>query len=105
MSGAAIFDAANSGPEIISLNMTSVLLVYSSLFARWAWVVQPRNTLLCGCHVANIIGQSNQMRRAINHKLSLGEKDEVKALATKAALFSGVTGNLNFSFSHTVYFL
>ena len=43
MTGAAIWDATNAGPELISLNMTSVMLVYSSLFARWAWVVQPRN--------------------------------------------------------------
>lgn len=34
------------GPEVISLNMTPVMLIYSSLFARWAYVVQPRNLLL-----------------------------------------------------------
>ena len=34
MTGSAIWDASNKGPEIISLNMTSVMLVYSSLFAR-----------------------------------------------------------------------
>ena len=63
MTGAAIWDASTAGPELISLNMTSVMLVYSSLFARWAWIVKPQNIALCACHVSNIFAQSNQMRR------------------------------------------
>jgi hypothetical protein len=35
MTGAAIYDASFKGPEVISLNMTPVMIVYSSLFARW----------------------------------------------------------------------
>ena len=85
MTGSAIYDANLKGPEIISLNMTSVMLVYSSLFARWAWVVQPRNLALCACHVSNVLAQSNQMRRAIEYKLSLGQDKEVQEMGYKAA--------------------
>jgi len=43
----AVYDAMYKGPEIISLNMTPVQILYSGLFARWAWVVKPQNLLLC----------------------------------------------------------
>ena len=46
MSGAAIYDSALQGPEVISLTMTPVLMVYSGLFARWAWVVKPRKLVI-----------------------------------------------------------
>jgi len=85
MSGAAIYDAAQSGPEIISLNMTGVLIVYSSLFAKWAYVVKPRNMALCLCHVTNVLAQANQFRRALEYKIEQGEEDEVKDIAMKAA--------------------
>lgn len=85
MSGAAIYDSLKSGPEIISLNMTGVLLVYSSLFARWAYVVQPRNMALCLCHIANVTAQANQFRRALEYKMEKGEKEEVNDIAMKAA--------------------
>jgi len=86
MTGSAIYDANLKGPEIISLNMTSVMLVYSSLFARWAWVVKPQNLALCACHVSNVIAQSNQMRRAIEYKLSKGQDKEVQEMGQKAAI-------------------
>jgi len=94
MTGAAIWDASMAGPEIISMNMTSVMLVYSSLFARWAWVVQPRNIALCACHVSNVVAQANQMRRAIEHKLKNGEEDQVKEIGVKAAAFAVTVGGL-----------
>ena len=86
MSGAAIYDATLQGPEVISLNMTCVLIVYSTLFARWAWIVKPRNTLLAACHVANIVAQSNQLRRALDYKLSNGQEEQVKEFVNKAAM-------------------
>ena len=92
MSGAAIYDATLQGPEVISLNMTCVLIVYSSLFARWAWVVQPRNTLLAACHVANIVAQSNQLRRALDYKLSNGQDEQVKEFVNKAAMVGALMG-------------
>jgi Mitochondrial pyruvate carriers len=85
-SGAAIYDASQSGPEVISLFMTPVLIVYSTLFARWAWIVQPRNMLLCGCHVTNVIAQSNQLRRALEYKLEQGQHDEVQEMGKQAAV-------------------
>jgi hypothetical protein len=86
MSGSAIYDALQQGPEVISLAMTPVLIVYSLLFARWAWVVQPRNLLLCGCHVANVLAQGNQLRRALEYKMENGQEEEVKEMTRKAAM-------------------
>lgn len=86
MSGAAIYDAFQSGPEIISLNMTGVMLVYSTLFSRWAWIVSPRNIALSACHATNVLAQSNQMRRALEYKISKGETDEVKEIGKKGVM-------------------
>jgi len=86
MTGAAIWDASTAGPEIISMNMTGVMLVYSSLFARWAWIVKPQNLLLCACHISNVVAQCNQMRRAIEHKIDAGEKELVMDVGKKAAV-------------------
>lgn len=43
--------------------MTGVLCVYSVLFMRFAWVIQPRNYLLFACHASNEAVQLNQLRR------------------------------------------
>uniref|UniRef100_A0A0K0ED98 Mitochondrial pyruvate carrier n=1 Tax=Strongyloides stercoralis TaxID=6248 RepID=A0A0K0ED98_STRER len=63
---AAIADLQKS-PEFISGNMTVALLVYSSIFSRFAWRVQPRNMLLLSCHLLNLTAQSTQMIRFLNH--------------------------------------
>jgi hypothetical protein len=86
MSGAAIYDAMNSGPEVISLTMTPVLIVYSTMFARWAWIVQPRNLLLCGCHITNVMAQLNQVKRALEYKLNNGQEKEAKRIMQQAAM-------------------
>ena len=39
--------------EQISGPMTGALTVYSGLFMRFAWRVQPRNYILLACHTAN----------------------------------------------------
>lgn len=85
MSGAAIYDASVSGPDIISMNMTGVLIVYSSLFARWAYVVKPQNLLLSACHVTNVGAQLNQLRRALEYKIEQGQRDEVESYMYKIA--------------------
>jgi len=90
MSGAAIYDATLQGPEVISLTMTPVLIIYSTLFARWAWVVKPQNLLLCGCHVANVVAQVNQLRRVLEFKMNNGQDKEVKDLGQKAAIGGAV---------------
>lgn len=93
MTGAAIYDAQFSGPEKISLTMTPVMIVYSSLFARWAFVVKPQNMMLAACHASNVVAQTNQMRRAIEHKLSLGQDAEVRDIGVKAgAGAAGIAG-------------
>ena len=86
MSASAIYDATLQGPEVISLTMTPVLIVYSSLFARWAFIVKPQNLLLCSCHVANVVAQSNQLRRALEHKMASGQEALVQDMAQKAAV-------------------
>jgi hypothetical protein len=90
MSGAAIYDASLQGPEVISLTMTPVLIVYSTLFARWAYVVKPRNLLLMWCHVTNVAAQSNQLRRALEYKIETGNKDQVDKFVMDSAKAGGV---------------
>lgn len=85
MSASAIYDAQFQSPDIISMNMTSVLIVYSSLFARWAWIVKPQNLLLASCHVTNVAAQLNQLRRALNYKLEQGHKEDVEKFVYTAA--------------------
>jgi mitochondrial pyruvate carrier 2 len=97
--GAAVYDASFKGPEIIDMNMTGVMIGYSSLFMRFAWMVQPRNYLLFACHSFNVAAQMNQLRRAIEYKLSnvpdaseeltrLGKKAAFALVGLGAALYS-----------------
>lgn len=86
MSISAIYDAFVQGPEVISLTMTPVLITYSSLFARWAYVVKPQNLLLCSCHVANVMAQGNQLRRVLEHKMNNGEQEQVNDFMKKTAM-------------------
>lgn len=92
MSGAAIYDSLQQGPEVISLTMTPVLIVYSTLFARWAWVVRPRNLLLMWCHITNVGAQSNQLRRALQYKMENGQEAEVKDMAQKVGMLGAGAG-------------
>ncbi|XP_057767498.1 mitochondrial pyruvate carrier 1-like isoform X1 [Salvia miltiorrhiza] len=50
-------------PEMISGNMTAAMCVYSGLFMRFAWMVQPRNYLLLACHASNETVQLYQLSR------------------------------------------
>ncbi|KAG0355819.1 hypothetical protein BGZ54_000954 [Gamsiella multidivaricata] len=54
-------------PELISGNMTVALSVYSMLFMRFAWMVQPRNYLLFACHATNECAQLVQGYRFLQH--------------------------------------
>jgi hypothetical protein len=85
----AVYDASQKGPEVISLPMTCVMIGYSTLFGRWAgWAVGPRNYILCGSHIFNVLAQSNQLRRCLTYKLENdpAAKEEVAELAKKAAV-------------------
>merc|ERR1719503_481525 len=66
------------------------MLCYSSLFGRWAgWAVMPRNYILAGSHIFNVVAQTNQLRRCLEHKLATGgeaAKAEVAELGKKAAV-------------------
>ena len=75
--------ADSKSPETISPNMTSVLCVYSLLFMRFAWRVQPRNYLLLACHACNEVVQGNNLRRHYQWKYSR------EALAKDEAAASG----------------
>lgn len=54
--------------------MTGVLCVYSLLFMRFAWMVQPRNYLLLACHASNEAAQLYQLSRKVNYEMSKGKK-------------------------------
>ena len=85
----AVYDASHNGPEVISLPMTLAMLMYSLLFSRWAgWDVMPRNFMLSGSHMFNVVAQINQLRRVLEYKLEkeAGAKAEILALAQKSVL-------------------
>ncbi|RHY30811.1 hypothetical protein DYB32_004005 [Aphanomyces invadans] len=44
------------------------MAVYSLIFMRFAWMVQPRNYLLLACHASNETAQLYQLQRALAHK-------------------------------------
>ena len=48
---------------MISGPMTGALVVYSGLFMRFAWRVQPRNYILLACHTANANVQGYNLQR------------------------------------------
>ena len=54
-------------PELISGKMTGALTVYSLLFMRFAWMVQPRNYLLFACHATNETAQLVQGYRFLEY--------------------------------------
>lgn len=54
-------------PKYISGKMTFALCLYSAIFMRFAWKVQPRNLLLFACHFTNEAAQLTQLGRFINY--------------------------------------
>uniref|UniRef100_A0A6S8AXW8 Mitochondrial pyruvate carrier n=1 Tax=Aplanochytrium stocchinoi TaxID=215587 RepID=A0A6S8AXW8_9STRA len=74
--GAAVWDATQKGPEVISLPMTSSLCIYSALFMGFAWRVQPRNYLLLSCHAFNECAQLYQLGRGYTYQQELRGKGE-----------------------------
>ncbi|XP_015590236.1 mitochondrial pyruvate carrier 1 [Cephus cinctus] len=71
---AAIADIKRD-PKYISGKMTVALCLYSAMFMRFAYKVQPRNMLLFACHFVNEGAQLTQGARFINHHY-LQKKDE-----------------------------
>ncbi|XP_048770277.2 probable mitochondrial pyruvate carrier 1 [Ostrea edulis] len=58
--------------------MTPALIGYSSAFARFAWMVKPRNLLLLACHLTNITAQVVQGCRYINYHYLTKPEDRRK---------------------------
>ncbi|KAH7660171.1 Mitochondrial pyruvate carrier protein [Dioscorea alata] len=65
-------------PEMISGNMTAAMCVYSGLFMRFAWMVQPRNYLLLVCHASNETVQLYQLSRIARAQGYLQKKETEK---------------------------
>jgi hypothetical protein len=63
------------------------MCIYSCLFMRFAWMVQPRNYLLLACHASNETVQLTQMYRWYNYHNS--EEGAAAAAATAAAAAAG----------------
>ena len=82
---AAIVDM-NKPAEQISPNMTGVMIVYSGLFMRFAWMVTPRNYLLLACHATNECAQIVQMGRWLASKPVAPAAAAVPAAAAPAPL-------------------
>lgn len=61
---AALSDLEKS-PALISATMTPTLCLYSLVFMRFAWRVQPRNMLLFACHFTNATAQGVQIFRLL----------------------------------------
>jgi len=70
----------NKSADMISGKMTGVMCVYSMLFMRFAWMVQPRNLLLFSCHASNEAAQIFQLSRWFQYEYG-GGKDELAAKA------------------------
>uniref|UniRef100_A0A7R9Z5L1 Mitochondrial pyruvate carrier n=1 Tax=Chlamydomonas euryale TaxID=1486919 RepID=A0A7R9Z5L1_9CHLO len=68
-------------PDVVSPNMTATMCVYSVLFMRFAWEVQPRNYLLFACHACNECVQLTQMGRWYNWWRTEGSKASEEAKA------------------------
>ncbi|KAK8586456.1 hypothetical protein V6N13_010048 [Hibiscus sabdariffa] len=74
----------NKPPEMISGNMTTAMCVYSALFMRFAWMVQPRNYLLLACHASNETVQLYHLSRWARAQGYLsGKKEEASSASSQ----------------------
>ncbi|CAG8592024.1 1086_t:CDS:2 [Diversispora eburnea] len=76
---AAIADSRKE-PEIISPKMTIAMCIYSAMFARFAWMVIPRNRLLLACHLTNesvqlFQGKEKKLMEEIKNKENTENKE------------------------------
>ncbi|XP_018579513.1 mitochondrial pyruvate carrier 1 [Anoplophora glabripennis] len=66
----------NKDPKYISGKMTFALCLYSAMFMRFAWKVQPQNMLLFACHFTNEGAQLVQLTRCIKYNYLDKEKKQ-----------------------------
>eukprot|EP00933_Yihiella_yeosuensis_P030145 TRINITY_DN23811_c0_g1_i1.p1 TRINITY_DN23811_c0_g1~~TRINITY_DN23811_c0_g1_i1.p1 ORF type:complete len:232 (-),score=29.14 TRINITY_DN23811_c0_g1_i1:87-782(-) len=90
LAASGMYDAALKGPEIINERMAATQVVYSGLFVRFAWAVQPRNYILASCHTANVLAQSNQLRRWVEHRLATHPETAPAEIRNLGMLGAGV---------------
>jgi len=88
LAGSGMYDAALKGPEIINERMCATQVVYSGLFVRFAWAVQPRNYILASCHSCNVLAQLNQLRRWVAYNQ---ESDPVNSSSAIQTVLGGLT--------------
>ncbi|ORZ40116.1 brain protein 44-like protein [Catenaria anguillulae PL171] len=86
---AAIADMKKD-PETISGNMTAALSIYSILFMRFAWMVQPRNYLLLAVHVTNETAQLIQGYRFVDYYYWGGKEKKEAQLKIAAPVAEAV---------------
>ena len=83
-------------PEhMISGPMTGALTVYSGLFMRFAWRVQPRNYILLACHTANGSVQVRILRRDTTHERAFApspKPSQPRARLSRFFLLFRITG-------------
>lgn len=70
----ATFKDMKVPPDIISGLMTMALILYSMAFMYFAYHIQSRNYLLMVCHFSNVLAQSIQASRYLNHHYGVGAK-------------------------------
>ncbi|KAH8232171.1 hypothetical protein KR032_001182 [Drosophila birchii] len=70
---AALADTQKS-PKFISGKMTLALTLYSCIFMRFAYKVQPRNWLLFACHATNATAQTIQGIRFLHYNYGAKEQ-------------------------------
>ncbi|KAJ0902005.1 putative mitochondrial pyruvate carrier [Helianthus annuus] len=74
------------------------MCVYSGLFMRFAWMVQPRNYLLLACHASNETVQLYQLSRFAKHqgidifkRVLVALYSDTQPLTRSSLLIAGIT--------------
>ena len=68
---AGLIDVTKNHPKDLSVNSTISLSIYSLVFMRFAWQVQPRNYLLLACHIFNTCVQGVKFYRIVDYQSNL----------------------------------
>lgn len=76
---------ANDTLSILISFLPTALVLYSCVFMRFAWKVQPRNMLLFACHLTNASAQSIQGGRFLAYHYGGGRKEEEEKKKQQAA--------------------
>ncbi|CAI0548231.1 unnamed protein product [Linum tenue] len=76
---AAVCSERSAFGMLLYLLLLYSMCVYSALFMRFAWMVQPRNYLLLACHASNETVQLYQFSRWAKAQGYLSEEKKDKA--------------------------